>query len=74
MLLDGDTEESPSGVARRRLFDDDGICDEAFSKDLVWRHTPLIAGWERGDMTLELVEIGEAAAGRIIDNIKARAQ
>ena len=72
MILTGDTLSSPSGLTRRRVFEDGGVRDEAFKRDQSWGHTPLIAAAERGDMTFEVVEVSEEEAERIIEQFRAQ--
>jgi hypothetical protein len=72
MMLTGDTLSNPSGLTRRRVFDDGGISDEAFKRDQSWGHTPLIAAAERGDMTFEVVEVSEEEAERIIEQFRVQ--
>ena len=72
MLLGGRTMENPSGLARRRLFDDGGVRDEALGSDFTWVHNPGLAGWERGDLTTTYVEISEDEAERIIERFRAK--
>jgi hypothetical protein len=74
LLLDGDSLDSPSGIARRRLDEDGELSDESFKRDGSWGSTPLIAGAERGDMTFNLVEVSEEEAERIIEGFRARWQ
>jgi hypothetical protein len=64
--------DNPGGVARRTR-DNEGITDEAFTADLVWEPTPLLAGAERGDTMFEFVPITEVEAGRIVDRIREQA-
>ncbi len=72
LLLEGDTEDSPSGIARRRTTDNGDVRDESFKKDGSWESTSVIAGAKRGDMTFDLVEISEAEADRIVERFRAR--
>ena len=72
LLLDGDTQESPSGLARRRTTDTGEFGDESFKKDGSWEYTSVIAGAKRGDMTFELVEISEEEANRIVERFRER--
>ncbi len=39
---------------------------------MTWSHTPLIAGWERGDTTIDFVEVSEAEAERVIERLRER--
>jgi hypothetical protein len=72
MLLGDRTMENPSGVARRRLLDDGGVCDEALGSDFTWVHNPGFAGWERGDLTTTYVEISTDEAERIIERFRVK--
>src|ERR1039457_147112 len=51
MLLGGRTIENPSGLARRRLFDDGGVRDEALFFMFRWPHKPALAGCAPRDLT-----------------------
>jgi hypothetical protein len=72
MLLGGRTIENPSGLARRRLFDDGSVRDEALGRDFIWAHNPGLAGWERGDLTTTYVEISDDDAERIVERFRAK--
>jgi hypothetical protein len=72
VTLASDTSSDPSGIFRRQVFDNGGIRDEALKRDLTWGRTPLIAAAERGDMTLNLVEVSEEEAERIIERFRAK--
>ena len=61
--------ENPGGVLRR-VRNDAGIIDEAFSVDLTWEFSPLLAGAERGDTMFDFVPISEAEAERIVARIR----
>ena len=63
------SREIPGGVLRR-VVNDEGVTDEAFSEDLTWEFSPLLAGAERGDMMFDFVPINEAEAERIVDRIR----
>jgi len=54
----------------RRVRKDAGITDEAFSADLTWEFSPLLAGAERGDTMFDFVPISEAEAERIVARIR----
>ena len=62
------SRENPGGVLRR-IRNDEGITDEAFSVDLTWEFSPLLAGAERGDTMFDIIPISEAEAGRIVARI-----
>jgi hypothetical protein len=63
------SRETPGGVLRR-VRNDEGITDEAFSGDLKWEFSPLLAGAERGDTMFDIVPISEAEATQIVTRIK----
>jgi hypothetical protein len=64
--------ERPAGVLRR-IDNDEGTIDEAFSRDLTWAFSPLMYSAERGDLANEFVPISEAEADRIVAGIRERA-
>jgi hypothetical protein len=66
------SRDNPGGVLRR-VVNDEGVTDEAFSGDLKWEFSPLLAGAERGDTMFDFVPIGEAEAERIVDRIREQA-
>jgi hypothetical protein len=63
----------PGGVLRR-LVDDNGPVDEAFSPDLTWEFSPLLYAAERGDTMFEFVPITEDEADRIVARIRQSAE
>ncbi len=63
------SRDNPGGVLRR-VRNDEGITDEAFSADLMWEFSPLLAGAERGDTMFDFVPISEAEAERIVARIR----
>jgi hypothetical protein len=65
-------EDSPAGVVRR-IVHADGQRDEAFGRDLRWRHTFLLYSWERGNLDNSLHEIGEDRGLRFTDQIRRAA-
>ena len=62
----------PGGVLRR-VENDEGTTDEAFSADLKWEFSPILYSAERGDTMFDFIPISEAEAARIVDRIKERA-
>ena len=62
-------EDSPAGVVRR-IVHAGGQRDEAFGRDLRWRHTFLVYSWERGNLDNGLHEIREDRALRLTDQIR----
>lgn len=63
------SRENPGGVLRR-VRNDEGISDEAFSTGLTWEFSPLLAGAERGDTMFDFVPISEEEAERIVARIR----
>ena len=66
--------EKPAGVFRRAYFTDGGMEDEAFTSNLIWEPSSLLAASERGDMTNDFVEISEDEANQIVERFRQRAQ
>ena len=78
------SEDRPAGVLRRIEHADadggtgqhqpgqhqPGQRDEAFGRDLRWRHTFLLYSWERGNLDNSLHEISADRARRITDQIR----
>ena len=63
------SRERPAGVLRRSYVDG-GRRDEAFTQELVWHRSSLLASAERGDLENEFVEITVEETGRIVDHIR----
>jgi len=62
--------DRPGGVLRR-VEDDEGQDDEAFTRNLTWEPTPLFYSFERGDSSNQFYEITEEEAARIVARIRA---
>jgi hypothetical protein len=63
------SDDSPAGVLRR-VEHAGGQRDEAFGRDLRWRHTFLLYSWERGNLDNALREISEDRALRLTDQVR----
>jgi hypothetical protein len=63
------SRERPGGVIRR-IVDDGGRDDQAFTRDLKWEHTGTLYSYERGDGDNKLYEISEDEANRIVERIR----
>jgi len=61
--------DHPGGVLRR-VVDDNGQVDEAFSPDLTWEFSPLLYAAERGDTMFEFVPITQDEAEQIVARIR----
>jgi hypothetical protein len=66
------SRDRPGGVLRR-VINDEGQVDEAFSRDLKWEFSPLLYAAERGDTMFEFVPISEEEADRIVERIRGQA-
>jgi hypothetical protein len=66
------SREQPGGVLRR-IRRDGGQRDEAFTRDLVWKHSESLRSAERGDTMNDFVPITEEEAMRIVDRIRREA-
>jgi hypothetical protein len=72
IIDDLSSRERPAGVLRRTYFEAGGRRDEAFSRDLVWKHTTLLVSAERGDLKNDFIEITEDEANQIVERIRAK--
>lgn len=63
------SREEPGGVIRR-IIDDEGRDDQAFTRSLQWEHTGTLYSYERGDGDNQLYEISEGEANEIVARIK----
>ena len=64
------SQDVPAGVLRRVEQAGRQQRDEAFGRDLRWRHTFLLYSWERGNLDNSVHEIGQDRAARITDWIR----
>jgi len=72
IVNDLSSRERPSGVFRRTYTEAGGKRDEAFTRNLLWEFSPLLISAERGDLQNEFIEITEAEANQIVEQIRAR--
>lgn len=63
------SRDRPGGVIRR-VQDDEGQEDQAFTRNLRWEHSPLLYSYERGNMDNTLYEISEGEADQIVERIR----
>ena len=63
------SRERPGGVLRR-IEDDEGEHDEAFTRDLVWKRSSSLYAYERGNLDNQIYEISEDEANQIVDRIR----
>jgi hypothetical protein len=67
------SRDRPGGVLRR-VVDDNGQVDEAFSSSLAWEFSPLLYAAERGDTMFEFVPIARDEADQIVTRIRETAE
>jgi len=63
------SRERPGGVIRR-IVDNEGRDDQAFTRNLKWEHTGTLYSYERGDGDNKLYEIGADEAELIVERIR----
>jgi hypothetical protein len=71
VVNDLSSRERPAGVFRRTYTEDGGRLDEAFTRNLIWERSWLLASAERGDLVNEFIEINEDEANQIVERIRA---
>jgi hypothetical protein len=66
------SRQKPAGLFRRTFTEDGGLSDEAFTTAYVWDYSPELVSYERGDLQNEFVEISEAEAAQLMEQLRAR--
>jgi hypothetical protein len=66
---DFSSRDKPAGVLRR-IIDDEGRDDQAFTTNLKWEHSGSLYSYERGNADAEFYEISEGEANRIVERIR----
>ena len=66
------SRDRPGGVLRR-VKNDEGQVDEAFSRNLRWEFSSLLYAAERGDTMFDFVPVSEDEASRIVERIRGLA-
>ena len=66
------SRDRPGGVLRR-VKNDEGQVDEAFSRNLRWEFSSLLYAAERGDTMFDFVPVSEEEASRIVERIRGLA-
>jgi hypothetical protein len=69
MVDDLSSRDEPAGVLRR-IEDDEGQQDEAFTRNLEWEYSWSLYSYERGNRDVEFHEISEVEANRIVERIR----
>lgn len=63
------SRERPGGVIRR-ILDEEGRDDQAFTRNLKWEHTGTLYSYERGNGDNQIYEISEDEADQIVERIR----
>ena len=66
---DFSSRDKPAGVLRR-IIDDEGRDDQAFTTNLKWEHSGSLYSYERGNADAEFYEISEDEASQIVERIR----
>lgn len=69
MVDDLSSRDEPAGVLRR-IEDDQGQQDEAFTRNLKWEYSWSLYSYERGNRDADFYEISEDEANRIVKRIR----
>ena len=69
IIDDFSSRDKPAGVLRR-IIDDEGRDDQAFTTNLKWEHSGSLYSYERGNADAEFFEISEDEANRIVERIR----
>ena len=72
-IIDEFSSRNRPGGVLRRVTNDEGQVDEAFSRDLKWEFSPLLYAAERGDTMFDFVPISKEEADRIVERIRGLA-
>ena len=70
VTLNAGERANPDGLARRRWLSEGGVEDEMLRRDLTWKRDTVIAEWNRGDATEELLEISEDEANVLVERFR----
>ncbi len=69
MVDDLSSRDEPAGVLRR-IEDDQGQQDEAFTRNLKWEYSWSLYSYERGNRDAYFYEISEDEANQIVERIR----
>jgi hypothetical protein len=69
MVDDLSSRDQPAGVLRR-VEDEEGQQDEAFTRNLEWEYSWSLYSYERGNRDNKFYEIAEDEANRIVERIR----
>jgi hypothetical protein len=72
-IFDEDTSREKPRTVLRRVETDEGQVDELFSRDLIWKRSPLLHAANRGDTMFDFTEISKEEAEQIVGRIRAQA-
>jgi hypothetical protein len=73
IIDDFSTKDQPAGVLRR-IIDNEGRDDQAFTTNLKWEHSGSLYSYERGNADAEFHEISEDEANQIVERIRRSAE
>jgi hypothetical protein len=68
------SREQPAGVFRRTYFDDGGMDDEAFTRNMAWERSGLLASAEHGETMNDFIEISADEANQIVERFRRQAR
>lgn len=66
------SRERPAGLFRRTYTEAGGLRDEAFTRHLSWKSSWSLVSAERGDLENEFIEITEAEANQLMEQLRSR--
>jgi hypothetical protein len=69
MVDDLSSRDEPAGVLRR-VEDEEGQQDEAFTRNLEWEYSWSLYSYERGNRDVDFHEVTEEEANRIVGRIR----
>jgi hypothetical protein len=72
VVNDLSSRERPAGLFRRTYTEAGGLRDEAFTTGLVWKGSLSLISAERGDLMNDFIEITEAEANQLMEQLRAR--
>jgi hypothetical protein len=72
VVNDLSSREHPAGLFRRTFTEAGGLRDEAFTRNLIWKGSSSLISAERGDLQNDFIEISEAEANQLMDQLRVR--
>lgn len=68
------SRDKPAGVFRRTCFDDGGMEDEAFTRNMKWERSGSLATAEHGDTMNDFIQVSKDEADEIVERFRAQAR